>query len=327
MRYSRTANRLTALKVKNAKVVDRLLDNGTLNATTTLSDGGGLNLLIDRSGAKRWLLRVAGPDGKRLDRGLGSYPEVSLEAARQAASAMRQAVKSGVDPKAAVRERDRRGVTFRQAFEAYFENKRLQLSNAKHAAQWKATMETYVFPSIGDRRIDDIRAAEIDAILKPIWHDKPETASRVLQRLNAVFEDAIRLEHRTRASPTIGVAKALGVGHRKVEHHRAMPYAEVPAFARQLRHSNQRRSITRMLLEFVILTACRSGEARGATWGEFDLQAATWTIPAERIKMRREHVVPLGPRCLEILVEVASTPPQDRPCVPQPQARSSRSPT
>jgi integrase len=198
-------------------------------------------------------------------------------------------------------------VTFRAAFDAYFEAKRKSLSNKKHAEQWRSTMTTYVFPTLGRRAVADIGADDVLGVLSPIWLAKPETAKRVLQRMEAVFKSAILRGHRERASPCVGVAQELGTRHRKPINHRALPYADVPAFVADLRAG--KRSSARLALEWLILTATRSGETRLATWNEINEKAALWTIPASRMKARREHVVPLSARCLAILREARALHP------------------
>src|SRR6476646_2819428 len=148
-----------------------------------------------------------------------------------------------------------KATTFRQAFEAYFELKRQGLSNAKHLNQWPSTMETYVFPRIGSRPVGDVTHAGVLEVLEPIWFAKPETAKRVLQRIEAVFKSAILREQREKASPCVGVAQEFGTRYRKVQHHAALPWQEVPAFVTMLRRTAQRGwPTTRLAFEFLILT-------------------------------------------------------------------------
>jgi integrase len=161
-------------------------------------------------------------------------------------------------------------------------------------------MRDYVYPHIGDKAVADVTAGDIVAVLRPIWFEKPETAKRVLQRVEAVFKSAILHGYRKLASPCVGVAQELGTRHRKVANHRALPYAQVPDFLARLRATNSWPA-TRLAFEWLVLTATRSGETRLARWAEIDEQAALWTIPAERMKAKRPHSVPLSPRCLEIL--------------------------
>ena len=264
--------------------------------------------------------------GRRRQLGLGVYPSVSLEDARSKATQIRIGASEGRDVMLEQRRSEQivaaapRSVTFRDAFDGYFEMKEQQLSNDKHKAQWRSTMQAYVFPTIGKRPVGEITAAEVIDILKPIWNTKRETARRILQRMRAVFEAAIVRGERDKASPTIGVATVLGSRKRKLEHHPAMPYADVPAFVSHLR-SLEGWTATRLAFEFLILTASRSGEVRLATWDEIDLDAALWTVPAERMKARVEHAVPLAPRAVAILREARAAYPKSELRLPRHQAR------
>ena len=265
------------------------------------SDGRGLYLLVTESGARRWLLRTVVKGGRRREFGLGSLLDVSLEDARRIASEMRRAARRGEDPRSEQRRRSVGAVSFRQAFDSFFQLKRQSLRNAKHLAQWPSTMETYVFPYIGDRPVGEITSGEVLATLEPIWHAKPETAKRVLQRMRAVFEAAILRNWRERASPCVGVAQALGgTGHRKVVHHRALPYEQAPTFLKRLQ-AGRSHAVLKLAMEWLVLTATRSGETRKATWSEIDLRRNVWSIPPEHMKNKKGHVIPLTPRCLDIL--------------------------
>jgi integrase len=294
----RVRKRVRAEKRLKAKDLSKL-------AQGTHEDGGGLRLWVEPDkddgtpGARRWQLRVT-INGRRHNRGLGPYPLVSLDDARDQAGDIRRAARTGRDLIAEAEAQRAKSVTFKQAFESMFELRKKQLSNAKHLGQWTSTMETYVFPTIGKKAVSDITHADVLAILEPIWFEKAETAKRVLQRLELVFKSAILRGQREKASPCIGIAEELGVKNRDVEHHRALPYDEVPGFVRALRASPC-REVTKLAFEWLILTATRSGETRGARWDEIDATAALWTIPRERMKGRRDHVVPLSRRCLEIL--------------------------
>lgn len=283
-------NKLTALKVQKVR------------EPGTYEDGGGLRLVVDQRGSKRWVMRVT-IAGKRREFGLGGFPSVSLEQARAKAAEIRTGARDGRDVKAETRrEQQRSTVTFREAFAAYFDVKQRALSNAKHLRQWPSTMEAYVFPVIGDRPVGEITASDVLDVLAPIWFDKPETARRVLQRIEAVFQSAILRGHREKASPCVGVTAELGTKHRKVEHHRALTWAEVPEFLVALRGASCQPS-TRLAFEFLILTAARSGEVRGALWSEIDLREHLWRIPAERMKARKSHDVPLSKSALAVLRE------------------------
>lgn len=289
-----TLNRLSQLELNNAKVGMH-------------ADGGGLYLQVTRTTSgqlnKSWLYRYS-VGGRERQMGLGPLTEVKLADARQKAAECRQLRLEGIDPiearENARRMADATAVTFRRAFETFFATKRKSLANAKHAAQWQSTMETYVFPSIGSRPVAEVEAREILELLTPIWFAKPETARRVLQRMEAVFKSAILRGYRQRVSPCVGIKEELGTRHQKVVNHRALHYCRVPAFLAQLRTSNSHPA-TRLAFEWLVLTATRSGETRLARWSEIEERSRLWTIRAERMKAKRSHVVPLPRRCLEIL--------------------------
>jgi integrase len=286
---TRVLHRLNAAKVRN------------INSVGSHEDGGGLRLVVAVTGAKRWVMRVTIND-KRRELGLGGYPFVSLEAARKRAAEIREAAKEGRDLIRERRSEQQRTQAFRLCFEEVYDLRRERLSNRKALLQWRSTMETYVLPSIGDLPVAEIQAGHVLAVLRPIWFAKPETGKRVLQRMETVFRSAILRGLRDKASPCIGVQQELGTKHREVVSHRSLPYAAVPAFLVELRKGRGRLS-TRLALEWLILTATRSGETRFARWEEIDQTRKIWTIPASRMKARRPHMVPLTTRCLEILEE------------------------
>jgi integrase len=290
---SRRVNMLSAVTIAKSK------------SAGMYADGGGLYLQVSNAGSKSWVFRFRF-QGRRRDMGLGALPSVGLVAARDRAFECRRLLMQGADPiearNAERRSIQTRGVTFRQAFETFFGLKRKSLSNAKHLKQWPATMSAYVFPSIGDRPVAEVQTGEILDVLTPVWFEKPETGRRLLQRIEAVFKSAILRGHRERASPCIGVVQELGNRHRAVVNHRSLPYQEVPDFIAELRNSKCLPA-TRLAFEWLILTATRSGETRLANWKEIDERSGLWTLSPERTKARRRHVVPLSPRCLEILSE------------------------
>jgi integrase len=227
-----------------------------------------------------------------------------LKDARDKAERIKQAARDGIDLRSQQVLQRARELKFRQAFEDYFRVKRQQLSNAKHLAQWPSTMDAYVFPFFGDVPVSEVTTANVLDALMPIWFSKPETAKRVLQRVEAVFKSAILRGSREKASPCVGVADHLGTRHREQNHHAALPWQEVPEFIVDLRAMSKRGwPTTRLAFEFLILTAARSGEVRNAVWNEFDFDNAVWEIPKERMKSRRAHRVPLSPCCLQILRE------------------------
>ena len=272
-------------------------------------DGGGLRLIVTAKGTKRWELWIS-IDRKKRELGLGVFPDVSLQEARDEADRIRRAARDGIDLRKQQRDEEARALTFRQAFDVYFSVKRKQLSNAKHLKQWASTMESYVFPVFGDVPVSDVTTAHVLDALTPIWHDKPETAKRVLQRIDAVFKSANVRGSREKASPCVGVASELGTRHREVQHHAALPWQEVPAFVAMLqKQSPGGWPTTRLAFEFLILTATRSSETRQAVWSEVEFERRLWTIPKERMKSRKEHRVPLSARCLEILREARALNP------------------
>lgn len=228
---ARTYNKLSHSKVAHAKP-GLHADGGGLYLQCTMGAEGALR--------KSWFFRYA-IGGRERRMGLGAVNRVSLAEARKLADEARRLQRDGIDPLVR-REQDRRpqteaAVTFRQAFEVYFAAKRQTLSNAKHQDQWQSTMKAYVYPVIGDRPVAAVTTGEVLSVLTPIWFDKPETARRVLQRVEAVFKSANLRGHRERASPCVGVAQELGTRHRKVVSHRALPYADIPSFLVRLRTS------------------------------------------------------------------------------------------
>jgi integrase len=253
-----------------------------------------LYLLVKESGAKSWLLRVQ-VDGRRRDFGLGSASTLSLAEARERAAAIRKTAKAGIDPiEQRRREREERQTipTFRvAAAQAHAEHKG-SWRNAKHRADWLSSLDRYAFQFIGDVRVDRIDGPAVRDLLLPFWLEKPETARRVKQRIGAVLDWAHAKGFRPTEAPTRSIARGLPRQPKKGErHHPAMAYAEVPAFMRKLEDPE---SIGRLALQFLILTAARCGEIRGATWKEVDLEARTWTVPASRMKAGVTHIVPLS---------------------------------
>jgi len=269
----------------------------------------GLYLQVGESGAKSWILR-ASVAGKRRDIGLGGFEEVELAAARDKARELRRQIKVGVDPIAAKREQvsaaeaeRRKAMTFRQAAEKYVLAKQTEWKNAKHAAQWQATLENFCFPVIGKLEPKSIELAHILRILEPHWQTKTETMTRVRGRIEAVLDWCSVRGLRSGDNPARWrgcldkVLPAPGKIARAV-HHRALAWADLPAFVAKLQ---KREGMAAKALEFLILTAARSGEVRGATWEEIDLKEKIWTISAGRMKAGREHRVPLSEATLKIL--------------------------
>jgi integrase len=279
---------LTAIQVRNAKPGRH-------------ADGKGLYLLVKPSGAKSWVLRIV-VGGRRRDFGLGPVDLVSLQNARDKALEGRKIVRAGFDPSQEWKRVTTTVPTFEAAARRYHDNVKQGWKNGKHGAQWLSTLETHAFPEIGKLPVSEIDAAAIQRVLLPIWLRLPETARRVRQRVGAVLDYAHGQGWRASEAPMRAVGKGLPKQSAKRGHFAAMPYADLPAFMSSLRESEA--SVGRLALHFAILTAARSGEVRGATWEEIDLDAATWTIPAARMKAGEAHVVPLSPAALSVLQQV-----------------------
>ncbi|MER8698979.1 integrase arm-type DNA-binding domain-containing protein [Mesorhizobium sp. M1273] len=287
----------------------------------TYGDGGGLYLQVAKSTAKgaqdgdvtkSWLFRFM-LAGKARYMGLGDINTRSLKEARDKAREARQKVTDGIDPieerkenKATRRAEDAKRVTFKQASERYIAAHSAGWKNAKHAEQWRNTLATYAWPVIGDLPVAKVDTAHVMQILEPIWTTKTETATRVRGRVELVLDWAKARHYRSGDNPARWrghLDKLLPARSKvaKVEHHAAMPYADLPAFMSQLRSmgTNSARA-----LEFTILTAVRTGEAIGVMESEVDFANKLWTIPAVRMKASRPHRVPLSDRAIEILKSV-----------------------
>ncbi|HEY3433012.1 MAG TPA: integrase arm-type DNA-binding domain-containing protein [Rhodocyclaceae bacterium] len=278
---------LTAVKVK------------ALAAPGRYADGNGLYLVVDPSGSKRWVLRTV-IKGKRCDIGLGGLSLVSLAEARDEAARLRKIARNNGDPLMERRTARKVIPTFEEAARQVHKEHSPSWRNPKHAGQWINTMAEYAFPEFGSRRVDAIGTSDVKAALLSIWHTKPETARRVRQRINMVFDWCKASGLRTGDNPCDGLAKVLPKQTDRGEHHAAMPYPDVPDFILTLRESDA-GELARLAFEFLILTAGRTGEIVAARRSEINANAGIWTIPAERMKAKREHRVPLSQRCLEIL--------------------------
>ena len=265
-------------------------------------DGGGLRLVVSTTGAKKWVLRFT-IDGRRREMGLGSFPDVGLAEARERAARYRKQVKEGIDPIEARQTERGKTPTFTTCAARYIRAHRHGWKSAKHARQWVSTLKTYAQPVIGKKKVDAIVTEDILKILSPIWTTKTETAKRVQSRIENILDYAAAHKYRDPMNP------ARWRGHldkllpkptrvKKVTHHPAMPYTEVPAFMAELADKG---SVSSLALRFLILTATRTSEVLQAQWNEIDLEAAVWTVPAERMKAQREHRVPLPDAALNIL--------------------------
>ena len=265
--------------------------------------GFGLSLLVrDRLSvpgrqSKTWSQRLR-VDGRPVNIGLGSYPLVTLAEAREMALENARVVRQGRDPRPA----GRRAVpTFARALDAVINlHSAGWRARGRSEKQWRASMETYVLPRLGQRPVDAISSADVLAVLLPIWNEKRETARRVRQRISATMKWAIAQGHRRDDPAGDAIAGALPKDSIGKVRHRALPHDRVAAAVATIRATGAHPT-TRLALEFLILAAASSGQVRGARWDEIDLDTATWTIPAERMKAGREHRVPLSAQALAVL--------------------------
>ena len=272
-------------------------------------DGGNLWLQISKGGAKSWIFRFT-LNGRAREMGLGSLDTFSLVEARIRAGDSRKQLDAGIDPiearKALIQQRrleDAKALTFAKCAEKYIEAHQNGWRNAKHAQQWKNTLKTYAEKLIGALPVQAVDTALVLRVLEPIWHAKPETASRVRGRIESILDWATARGLRSGDNPARwrGHLENLLPARKKisaVKHHPALPYAELGAFMTELR---EHEGTAARALEFVILTAARTGEAIGAKSVEFDLPAKVWTVPPERMKTGREHRVPLSLRVIKIM--------------------------
>ncbi len=280
---------------------EKRLTAATIRALTKVgmhADGHGLYLKVDASGAKRWVQRIV-VNGKRRDIGLGSASLVSLVEARETALQHRKAARAGEDPLAA-KKLSQAILTFKEAAEAVHALNKPTWRNEKHGDQWLNTLDKFAFPFIGNKRVSTITSADILHVLSPIWNTHPETARRVKQRIGTVMKWTMAKGWRT-DNPADAVAQGLSKHDRsKVQHRKALPYDKV-ADAIEIVRSSDAGMVTKLAFEFLVLTATRSVETREARWSEVDLDKKVWTIPASRMKAKKEHRVPLTERSLAIL--------------------------
>jgi integrase len=261
-------------------------------------DGNGLFLRVEPTGSKRWVQRLT-IHGKQREIGLGAADLVTLAEARDAAIENRKLARAGGDPLAA--KRNRVAVpTFNEAVQKVIELYSPTWRNAKHAAQFRNTLVTYAGPIIGAKPVSEVTSADVLRVLTPIWTSKAETARRVKQRIGTVMKWAVAAGHRN-DDPCAALTQALPKSGQKVEHRKSLPYQEVAGCIATINESAAALS-TKLALEFLILTAARSGEVRGATWDEIDLVGKVWHIPGERMKGKVEHIVPLSSRAIEVLI-------------------------
>jgi integrase len=269
----------------------------------------GLGLQVRDFDSRSWVLRYSAPDGRRRETGLGPYPEVSLARAREVALAARESLRDGIDPIDRRREarvtagRSEMKKTFGDHAEAYIVGMRaVWKADGKSEGQWRATLRDYA-EKIMPIPVGDITTEHVVEALQPIWAKRTETAKRLQNRLEVILAYADKLEGRQRANPAAwrgNLSLLLPAPRRfqRVQHHAALPWSQMPGFMKRL-HDVQGQGAR--ALEFTILTAARSGETRGLTWGEVDLDAALWVIRAARAKGKREHRIPLSAVAVEVL--------------------------
>lgn len=275
----------------------------------------GLHLYVRDSGSRSWVLRVARtlPEGSilRRDFGLGSPSDIGLADIRIKARQWREWWRQGFDPVAYQAASDRAAATalgvgattFKTAADAYFASNSPEWKNGKHVAQWRTTVDEYVIPFIGEMPVQDIESADVIRALSPIWISKPETARRVRQRIFAVLDWSQGQGWRTTDAPRGAVKQVMKSRKQPAGgNFDAVDYDDAPAVYAALNAANV--TVGRQALLFTILTAARSGETRGATWGEIDMAKATWRIPPERMKMKKEHVQPLSPAAVSLLQSI-----------------------
>lgn len=285
--------------------VDKLKAEGVHN------DGAGLSLKVTKYGSKSWVFRYM-LAGKAHWMGLGSYPDVSLAEAREKASELRKLTRQSIDPLlekrkqvSVIRAAISKAITFDDASAKYIEAHKASWKNEKHADQWTNTLKTYASPIIGSVDVSLIDTGHIMRILEKdnFWNEKTETASRVRGRIESVLDWATVRKYRTGENP------ARWKGHldkllparskvKKTEHHAALPWLQMGAFMVKLR---EQQGTAAKAVELAILTACRSGEVRGAVWEEFDLEAGIWIVPPERMKAGKEHRIPLPEKAIQLL--------------------------
>ncbi len=270
-------------------------------------DGLNLYLQVSASGSKSWIFRYT-LAGKAREMGLGAYPVFSLADARERANSARKLLADGDCPLALKREtvltkrlQSDSIVTFDDAADRYVTMRATGWTNAKHAQQWRNTIKTYASPIIGTMPVHKIDNTLVAKVLEPIWIDKRETAERVRQRIGSVLDWAKTMKYRTGDNPADfkgNLDILLPKIKKTVEHQHALPFSEIGAFMAKLATMP---GMAALALQFLILTATRTGETLGGRWSEFDLTAGVWTIPAERMKAKREHTVPLSDAALAIL--------------------------
>lgn len=281
------SNKLTALTVKK------------LNKAGWHADGNGLYLVVESSGAKRWMQLLV-VQGRRRDIGLGSVNIVGLDDARETALRFRRIARSGGDPVAERRKAIGSTITFKEATLKVHSLNLPTWKNEKHATQWLSSLDNHVFPFIGHLAIGSITSAYIMTVLSKIWVEKPDTAKKIRQRLQLVMKWARAQGHFTDEDPIQIAEAALPKIKQLNNHFKSVPFDNIPSIFDQIEQSSLFLS-TKLSLQFLILTACRTSEVRESTWEEIDFEQKIWRIPAERMKMKIQHNVPLSSGALDVL--------------------------
>jgi len=281
------SNKLTALTVKK------------LNKAGWHADGNGLYLVVESSGAKRWMQRLV-VQGRRRDIGLGSVNIVSLNDARETALRFRRIARSGGNPIAERRKAIGSTLTFKEATLKVHSLNLPTWKNERHATQWLSSLDNHVFPFIGHLAIGSITSADIMTVLSKIWVEKPDTAKKIRQRLQLVMKWARAQGHFTGEDPIQIAEAALPKIKQLNNHFKSVPFDNIPSIFDQIEQSSLFLS-TKLSLQFLILTACRTSEVRESTWEEIDFEQKIWRIPAERMKMKIQHNVPLSSGALDVL--------------------------
>ena len=297
------AKELTPIEVK------RLQHTGLGNKTFAVGGVSGLLLQIKPTGTKSWILRTMIGNSRR-ELGLGPYPEITLGQARDRAREAKEQIWQGVDPiehrraaKAAIATAQKRGLTFANAVERYLSTRLTEFRNEKHKKQWRSTLDKYAAPHLGNMLVSEIDVTDITRTLQPIWMEKTETASRLRGRIENVLAWATVSGHRKGDNPArwkgnLDAVLAKPGKISKVTHHPALSLSDSTEWFADLRG---RTGMATRALEFLAMTAARSGEVRGALWDEFDFDTKIWTVPAGRMKAGNEHRIPLTDSAIELL--------------------------
>ena len=289
--WGTTVAKLTVRKIETAK------------GPAKMTDEHGLYLRVSPRGAKSWIQRL-NIQGLRTDNAIGHYPSMGLAEARAAAFERWKVAKAGGDPRKADGRADV-GPSFVEAAECVIAMHEPTWRSPKSGPQWRASLETYAYPTMGKLPVSEITPSHVMAVLEPIWNEKRETARRVKQRISAICRWAVAQGHRTDDPAGIVIDAALPRNGVERRHMPALPYGEVGECVAEVKASQRASRSSKLAFEFLVLTAARSAEVRKATWDEMDVEGATWTLPAARMKANREHRVPLSGRALEVLAEAA----------------------